>query len=116
MLTKNADLFDVGVSVAPVMDFRLYDSIYTERSMGLPKDNIKAGYDLHLRSFELCIDLEWKACCSYIGDDNVRLQEHHLLVEEFVAMISKLYYYPNRPHGMSSSNVTKNLYKNDHLF
>lgn len=34
----------VGIVGAPVTDYRLYDSIYTERFMGLPKDN-PAGYD-----------------------------------------------------------------------
>jgi len=34
----------VGIAGAPVTDYRLYDSIYTERYMGLPKDNPK-GYD-----------------------------------------------------------------------
>ncbi|MBK8792322.1 MAG: DPP IV N-terminal domain-containing protein [Holophaga sp.] len=34
----------VGIVGAPVTDYRLYDSIYTERYMGLPKDNA-AGYD-----------------------------------------------------------------------
>jgi dipeptidyl-peptidase-4 len=36
--------FKLGISGAPVTDFRLYDSIYTERYMGLPDEN-KAGYD-----------------------------------------------------------------------
>ena len=31
--------FKVGVSVAPVPDQRLYDTIYQERYMGLPQDN-----------------------------------------------------------------------------
>ena len=44
MLTKNSDLFDVGVAVAPVTDFRLYDTAYTERYMGLPQENT-SGYD-----------------------------------------------------------------------
>ena len=33
------DVFKVGVSVAPVPDQRLYDTIYQERYMGLPQDN-----------------------------------------------------------------------------
>ena len=37
------DIFHVGVSVAPVPDQRLYDTIYQERYMGLPKDNAE-GY------------------------------------------------------------------------
>jgi dipeptidyl-peptidase-4 len=38
------DLFSVGVANSPVTDWRLYDSIYTERYMGLLGDNV-AGYD-----------------------------------------------------------------------
>ncbi|XP_076270794.1 venom dipeptidyl peptidase 4-like isoform X2 [Rhynchophorus ferrugineus] len=39
------DVFKCGISVAPVTDWTLYDSIYTERFMGLPTpdDNLK-GY------------------------------------------------------------------------
>lgn len=36
--------YKVGIAGAPVTDWRLYDSIYTERFMGLPKDN-PDGYD-----------------------------------------------------------------------
>ena len=111
MLTKNADLFDVGVSVAPVMDFRLYDSIYTERSMGLPKDN-KSGYDS--TSVLSYVD-RFKGKLLVIhgtGDDNVHSQNTTWLVEEFVKHDKQLdvFYYPNRPHGMSGGNARKNLY------
>ncbi|HEX4613453.1 MAG TPA: prolyl oligopeptidase family serine peptidase, partial [Urbifossiella sp.] len=36
--------FQAACASSPVTDYRLYDSIYTERYMGLPQDN-KAGYD-----------------------------------------------------------------------
>jgi dipeptidyl-peptidase-4 len=38
------DIFTVGMANSPVTDWRLYDSIYTERYMGLLGDNA-AGYD-----------------------------------------------------------------------
>lgn len=38
------DLFTVGIANSPVTDWRLYDTIYTERYMGLLPDNV-AGYD-----------------------------------------------------------------------
>jgi dipeptidyl-peptidase-4 len=38
------DLFTVGIANSPVTDWRLYDSIYTERYMGLLGEN-EAGYD-----------------------------------------------------------------------
>ena len=39
------DIFHVGISVAPVPDQTLYDTIYQERYMGLPQDNAE-GYRL----------------------------------------------------------------------
>ena len=38
------DLFPVGIANSTVADWRFYDSIYTERYMGLPAEN-KSGYD-----------------------------------------------------------------------
>ena len=112
MLTKNADLFDVGVSVAPVMDFRLYDTIYTERSMGLPQDN-KAGYDS--TSVLTYVDrFKGKLLVMHgTGDDNVHSQNMTWLIEEFVKHDKQLdiFSYPNRPHGMSGGKARKNLYK-----
>jgi len=43
-MTKGADYFRAGVSVAPVTDFRNYDTIWTERYMDQPQDN-PDGYD-----------------------------------------------------------------------
>jgi dipeptidyl-peptidase-4 len=43
-LMRHPDVFQAASASSPVTDFRLYDSIYTERYMGLPQEN-KAGYD-----------------------------------------------------------------------
>ncbi len=43
-LLRHPDIFQAACASSPVTDFRLYDSIYTERYMGLPQDN-KTGYD-----------------------------------------------------------------------
>ena len=43
-LLKHPDVFRFGVSGAPVVDWRYYDTIYTERYMGLLSEN-EAGYD-----------------------------------------------------------------------
>jgi dipeptidyl-peptidase-4 len=43
-LLRHPDVFQAACASSPVTDYRLYDSIYTERYMGLPQDN-KAGYD-----------------------------------------------------------------------
>ena len=41
---RRSDLFQVGVAGAPVVDWRDYDTCYTERYLGLPAEN-KEGYD-----------------------------------------------------------------------
>jgi dipeptidyl-peptidase-4 len=43
-MVKGGDAYKLGLVGAPVADYRLYDSIYTERFMGLPKDN-QEGYN-----------------------------------------------------------------------
>ena len=43
-ITKGVDVFKAAIAIAPVTNWRYYDSIYTERYMGLPKDNGE-GYD-----------------------------------------------------------------------
>ncbi|MHB8190923.1 MAG: S9 family peptidase [Ferrimicrobium sp.] len=43
-LAKAPEVFAVGVAGAPVVDFRWYDTAYTERYMGTPEDN-PAGYE-----------------------------------------------------------------------
>ncbi|QVL31901.1 DPP IV N-terminal domain-containing protein [Telmatocola sphagniphila] len=43
-LVRYPDVFQAAAASSPVTDFRLYDTIYTERYMWLPQEN-KAGYD-----------------------------------------------------------------------
>ena len=42
LMFRSPDLYKVGLSVAPVPDLRLYDTIYQERYMGLPSKTWKA--------------------------------------------------------------------------
>ncbi len=43
-MTKGADYFKAGIAVAPVTNWRFYDSIYTERFLETPQENA-SGYD-----------------------------------------------------------------------
>ncbi len=111
MLTKNGSHFKAGVSVAPVMDFRLYDTIYTERSMGLPQDN-EAGYD-STSVFSYVDNLQGHLLVIHAtGDDNVHSQNTTQLVEKFVNAEQPLevFYYPNRDHGIRGGNSRIHLY------
>ena len=50
-ILQGCDYFKTAVAVAPVTDWKFYDDIYTERYMGLPKDNptgYKREFDIHV--------------------------------------------------------------------
>ncbi len=112
MLTKNSDLFSVGVGVAPVTDFRLYDTAYTERYMGLPQDN-QSGYDS--TSTMTYVDrLKGKLLLMHgTNDDNVHSQNTTKFVEACIRADRPIdvMYYPTRNHGIYGHNATKHVYK-----
>ena len=73
------ETYRVGVSVAPVPDQRLYDTIYQERFMGLPTDNA-AGYRLG-SPINFAEGLRGKLLLIHgSGDDNVHYQGTEKLV------------------------------------
>ena len=43
-ITKGADVFKMAIAVAPVISWRYYDSVYTERFLRTPQEN-PSGYD-----------------------------------------------------------------------
>jgi dipeptidyl-peptidase-4 len=111
MLTKNGSRFKAGVAVAPVTDFRLYDTIYTERSMGLPQDN-GAGYD-STSVFSYVDNATGHLLVIHAtGDDNVHSQNTTQLVEKFVNAGKPIdvFYYPNRDHSIRGGNSRLHLY------
>ena len=61
-MTKGADVYKAGISVAPVTNWRYYDSIYTERFMRTPAEN-EGGYDDNIPSTMQISSKE--PCCSF---------------------------------------------------
>jgi len=111
MLTKNAEYFKAGVAVAPVTDFRLYDSIYTERSMGLPETN-QAGYD-STSIMTYAGRIKGKLLIMHgTGDDNVHSQNTSKLAQAFIKANKPVdvFFYPNRKHGIYSKGAQPHLY------
>ncbi|MBS0261294.1 MAG: DPP IV N-terminal domain-containing protein, partial [Planctomycetes bacterium] len=101
------DLYRTAVSVAPVADQRLYDSIYQERYMGLPTENANGYRDgspvthaYKLRGNLLIIH--------GTGDDNCHYQGTERLIDELVAKGKQFTVlpYPNRSHGVSEGTNT----------
>jgi dipeptidyl-peptidase-4 len=96
------DVFKVGVSVAPVPDQRLYDTIYQERYMGLPQENVE-GYRVG-SPINFAEGLKGKLLIIHgSGDDNVHYQGTERLVNRLVELGKPfdLMAYPNRTHAIS---------------
>jgi dipeptidyl-peptidase-4 len=101
------EVFKVGVSVAPVPDQRLYDTIYQERYMGLPQDNVE-GYRLG-SPINFVDGLKGNLLVIHgSGDDNVHYQGTERLVNRLVELGKPfdLMAYPNRTHAISEGPGT----------
>jgi dipeptidyl-peptidase-4 len=101
----------MGMSVAPVTHWKYYDTIYTERYMGLPKDN-EEGYD---RGSPLTYAnrLQGKLLLVHgSGDDNVHYQNTEMMVNALVDANRpfSLMVYPNRTHSISGGTTRQHLY------
>ena len=110
-LEKGADVFKAAIAVAPVTNWRYYDSIYTERYMGLPKDNAK-GYDDNSP-----INHVEKIKGKYLlihgtADDNVHFQNSVELVDGLInnGIQFETMYYPNKNHSIYGGNTRFHLY------
>jgi dipeptidyl aminopeptidase/acylaminoacyl peptidase len=104
----HCDLFAAGIAGAPVTDWRDYDSIYTERYMGLPQDNpdgynvssvVRAAGRLHGRLLILHGAI----------DDNVSLRNTMRLVEalEDANKDFELMIYPSSRHGIFGAHYSR---------
>jgi dipeptidyl-peptidase-4 len=101
------DVFHVGVSVAPVPDQRLYDTIYQERYMGLPQDN-EEGYRLG-SPINFAEGLKGKLLLIHgTGDDNVHYQGTERLIDRLIELGKPfdLMVYPNRSHAIREGEGT----------
>ena len=111
MMTKGAPYFKAGVAVAPVTDFRLYDTIWTERYMGSPIDNLK-GYNA-ASVFTYADRLKGKLMIVHgTGDDNVHYQNTMQLMQKFIDANKQfdIMFYPNKNHRISGGVTQWHLF------
>jgi dipeptidyl-peptidase 4 len=117
------DVYKMGMAVAPPANNLYYDTIYTERYMGLPKDNpedYKQGAPVTFAG-NLKGDL---LIVHGTGDDNVHFQATQMLIDALVAADKPftMMAYPNRTHAINEGKgTTLHLYSlltrylNEHL-
>lgn len=123
MLFRYPEKYHVGISLAPVPDQKLYDSIYQERYSGLLPDyeeGYKQGSPItHAKNLEGNLLLVHGT-----GDDNVHYQGAERLINELVKHNKQFEFmsYPNRSHGIYEGagttlhlNTMKTQYFNRHL-
>ena len=107
------DTYRVGVAVAPVPDQRLYDTIYQERYMGLPKDN-EEGFRIG-SPINFADGLKGKLLVIHgTGDDNVHAQGTERLVNRLIELGKPfdLMMYPNRTHAIAEGpGTTAHIYR-----
>ncbi|MEP6944746.1 MAG: S9 family peptidase [Acidobacteriota bacterium] len=116
------DIYKMGMAVAPMADNRFYDTIYTERYLGMPQDG-----DTYKQAAPVTFVDGLKGDLLIVhgtGDDNVHYQATEFLVNELIARNKQftIMPYPNRTHGIfEGKGTTLHLYTlltrylNEHL-
>jgi dipeptidyl-peptidase-4 len=107
----HSDRFRAGVAVAPVTDWHNYDSIYTERYMGEPKEDV-AGYkdDSVVNS---AANLKGRLLLVHgTSDDNVHMENSVQFIQKLIeAQIPyDLQVYPRKTHSITGPDVRTHLY------
>ncbi|MFO0938756.1 MAG: S9 family peptidase [Gemmataceae bacterium] len=107
------DLYQTAMSVAPVPNQRMYDTIYQERYMGLPSDNA----DGYRNGSPITFAKQLKGNLLIVhgtGDDNCHFLGVETLIDELIANNKRftMMAYPNRSHSISEGrNTTRHLYE-----
>ena len=107
----HSDVFRAGIAVAPVTDWRLYDSIYTERYMGLPSDEPEAYGKTS--AIEAAANLHGRLMLIHgTADDNVHPQNTFRMVDALIDASKpyELQLYPGQTHGISGEQDRLHLF------
>jgi dipeptidyl-peptidase 4 len=110
-LFKGADVFKMAIAVAPVTNWRFYDSIYTERYMTTPQENA-SGYDDNSP-----INHVSKLKGNFLlihgtADDNVHVQNSMQMIEALVQANKQFDWaiYPDKNHGIFGGKTRIQLF------
>ncbi len=114
----HSDRFRAGVSVAPVTDFRLYDSIYTERYLGLPVAG--AGEPAETGVYDAAAVLGTASrlhghllLAQGTGDDNVHVENTVQFVQKLIDADKPydLQIYPRKTHAIAGKEARTQLFE-----
>lgn len=110
-ITRGAEVFKTAIAVAPVTNWKFYDSIYTERYMGTKESN-PTGYDANAPT-AYADKLKGNFLLIHgTADDNVHWQNSAELINAMVKANKQfeLFIYPDKNHGIYGGNTRMHLY------
>lgn len=110
-LLKGNDVFKMAISVAPVTNWRFYDSIYTERYMQTPQENA-SGYDDN-SPINHVDKLKGKLLLIHgSADDNVHVQNTMQMMEALIQANKQFdsQIYPDKNHSIFGGKTRIQLY------
>lgn len=110
---NSPDVFKAGIAVAPVTDWRLYDTIYTERYMGRPQDN-EEGY-ADSSPINQAARLKGKLMIAHgTGDDNVHFANTSEVLNELILggrYPADVMIFPGRGHSIGDRPARIQLFE-----
>lgn len=107
LMFKFPDVYQTGMSVASVSNQLIYDNIYQERYMGLPRENLEDFIEGSPITYAK--NLEGNLLVVHgTGDDNVHYQSAEMLINELIKHNKQFQImpYPNRSHGINEGAGT----------
>ncbi|PSN63368.1 putative dipeptidyl-aminopeptidase B [Corynespora cassiicola Philippines] len=111
--TDAGQTFKYGMAVAPVTDWRFYDSIYTERYMHMPQNN-QQGYDNTSISNVNALSKNTRFLIMHgVADDNVHMQNTLTLLDKLdLANVENydVHFFPDSDHSIYFHNANKIVY------
>lgn len=111
LMTRKPGTFKVGVAGGPVIDWKYYEIMYTERYMDSPEEN-KEGYDKN-NLLNYVKDLQGKLLMIHGTVDDVVVWQHSLMYVKKCVDEGKLldyFVYPGHPHNVLGKDRV-HLYK-----
>jgi len=110
-MSTGEPIFKAGISVAPVTDWRLYNTAYTERFMRTPEENTD-GYE-RSSAIRQAEKLNGRLLLIHgTADDNVHVQNTYLYTEALVAAGKQfdMQIYTDKNHSITGSQTRRHLY------
>ncbi len=110
-MSSGESIFKAGIAVAPVTDWRLYNTAYTERFMRRPQENFE-GYD-KTSALEMAEKLNGKLLIVHgSADDNVHIQNTMLYIDKLVEADKQfeMHIYTDKNHSILGKQTRRHLF------